>query len=133
MTPRSRCDVPPYTVKEVGARLREARLRCGLQQNDLAARLRITPQELNRYECGRGGVPGTARLFALAGATGTTVEWLLTGVRHAAPAVGARPRKTADSTGQEHLLNEVRALRREVAQLKASIRTLQWNRTEPTY
>jgi transcriptional regulator with XRE-family HTH domain len=124
--------MPPYSVKEVGARIREARLRCRLQQNGLAARLRIAPQELNRYECGRGGVPGTARLFAIAGATRTTVEWLLTGARHAAPP-GARSRKQPDSIAQEHLLNEVRALRREVAQLKANIRTLQSNQVELTY
>jgi transcriptional regulator with XRE-family HTH domain len=104
--------VAEFSTKEVGARIREARGRCALQQKDLAARLGIAPQELNRYECGRGGLPRPTRLLAIARATGTTVEWLLTGKRGTT--------------------EEILALRKEISALKAQVRTGQW-RPETSY
>jgi transcriptional regulator with XRE-family HTH domain len=62
--------------QQVGALLREARLRAGLTQHELAARLGWSPGALASYETGRRGLR-VAQLFVLAAALGVPPAALL--------------------------------------------------------
>lgn len=64
-----------------GQRVREARVRAGLSQEELAARLQLTGLQMgqmaiSRIETGKRLVPDF-ELPLLAGALGVTVDWLL--------------------------------------------------------
>lgn len=55
--------------KHVGARVRQAREEAGLEQAELAARLGISPQQMNRIEQGRSGtvLPTLDRIARITG------------------------------------------------------------------
>ena len=60
---------------ELGNRLREERLRLGLTQAELAARVRVSRKTINTVE-NQVFVPSTVLALRLAAALGTTVEHL---------------------------------------------------------
>ena len=60
---------------EISDRIRDARQKAGLTQAALADALGISQPTVNRWERGEGE-PSAAQLTAIAGATGTSPEWL---------------------------------------------------------
>lgn len=62
----------------IGERIRQARERAGVSQNDLGQRIGVLGQTIWRYEDGRIE-PRGAVAVALAEALGVTTQWLLTG------------------------------------------------------
>lgn len=67
--------------REIGARLRAARLACRMSQDDVAAVLRRpkTRQAVSRWE--RGFLPTAMELRELAVIYGESLDWLLLGVK----------------------------------------------------
>jgi transcriptional regulator with XRE-family HTH domain len=66
-----------FEPKEIGGRIQEAREKAGLRQEDLADLIEMSTRQVQNYEA--GGSKPFAKLKAIAGATGVTVEWLLHG------------------------------------------------------
>jgi transcriptional regulator with XRE-family HTH domain len=62
--------------KQVGKRIAEARMRRGLNANQLARKAGISWANLARYEEGKNE-PGAGRLLRIADALGVTADWLL--------------------------------------------------------
>lgn len=60
-----------------GNRFRASYMRAGLTKAEIARRLNITPQSVQKYET--GGRPDTANLQKLADLLGVSADWLLTG------------------------------------------------------
>lgn len=66
-----------FEPEEIGDRIRQARERAGLRQEDLADLIEMSTRQVQNYEAGESKQYG--KLKAIAGATGVTVEWLLHG------------------------------------------------------
>ena len=81
---------------EIGGRIREARERRGLNQEELARGARLTPGAVSRIEAGKR-VPGSATVARLAGVLGVDSGHLLSG---AGPArVAQVPQSTRQTDG----------------------------------
>jgi transcriptional regulator with XRE-family HTH domain len=72
-----------------GARLRAARDRADLSQEQVAEKLDVSFQTVSNWETGYR-VPGAGHLFSLASLYGEAPEWLLRGVRPSTPEELAR-------------------------------------------
>jgi DNA-binding XRE family transcriptional regulator len=70
-------DNPTWTLTD---RLRKARLLAGLEQADLAERLRVSRNSISNYENGKTE-PSATTFVRWAAATGVTLEWLAEGIR----------------------------------------------------
>jgi transcriptional regulator with XRE-family HTH domain len=66
-----------FEPEEIGDRIKQARERAGLRQEDLADLIGMSTRQVQNYEAGDS--KQYAKLKAIAGATGTSVEWLLRG------------------------------------------------------
>ena len=64
-----------FEPEEIGDRIKQARERAGLRQEDLADLIGMSTRQVQNYESGDS--KQYAKLRAIAGATGSTVEWLL--------------------------------------------------------
>lgn len=64
-----------FEPEEIGQRIQQARERAGLRQEDLADLIGMSTRQVQNYEAGDS--KQYAKLRAIAGATGVTVEWLL--------------------------------------------------------
>jgi len=111
--------------QRIGARLRTLRLRAGLSQAALGARLRVTAGAINRYEMGHRRVPledvpriasilGVAPVTLLgadasAGRTGRTVD-RADRVREESPVYGGRPAAAARAYAKSLTPARLRAL-----------------------
>lgn len=71
--------MPHKTDVYVGARLREARILNRLTQTDLANRLGISFQQVQKYEKGTNRI-GASRLFEMTGALGVSVSFFFEGL-----------------------------------------------------
>jgi transcriptional regulator with XRE-family HTH domain len=71
--------------RHVARRMRARRLALGLSQDDLAARLGTTPQQVHKYEVGANRIT-VGRLHAVAEALGVDVGHFYEGLRAPAPA-----------------------------------------------
>jgi len=60
----------------IGARMRTRRRQLGLSQSDLAERLGVSFQQVQKYERGANRVAAST-LFAAAQALGTTIAWMV--------------------------------------------------------
>lgn len=60
----------------IGARIRTRRRQLGLSQSDLAGRLGVSFQQVQKYERGANRVAAST-LLAAAAALGTTISWLV--------------------------------------------------------
>jgi transcriptional regulator with XRE-family HTH domain len=60
----------------IGERIKEARLRCGLSQRDLARACRVTPGIISHWETGVR-TPGRDNLLRIAAATSTNISELM--------------------------------------------------------
>ena len=60
-------------------RIRKARLRAGMSQNDLAGKLNVSRGAVANWESASGVLPATERLQRIAQATGVLFEWLAMG------------------------------------------------------
>jgi transcriptional regulator with XRE-family HTH domain len=58
----------------VGCRLREARLAAGMSQNTLAAELKVTFQQIQKYEAAANRL-SASRLYAIAKLLGRDIAW----------------------------------------------------------
>lgn len=65
------------TIDDLPQRLREARLKAGLSQSQLAERAGVALQSLQRLEHGRSPDPRLSNVVALAHALGVTVDSLV--------------------------------------------------------
>ncbi|QNN45356.1 helix-turn-helix transcriptional regulator [Thermomonas brevis] len=63
----------------LAGRIRKARLRAGISQQQLAERLKVTRGAVANWEGANGVVPATERLQRIAQETGVSFEWLATG------------------------------------------------------
>jgi transcriptional regulator with XRE-family HTH domain len=64
-----------FEPEEIGDRIKQARERAGLRQEDLADLIGMSTRQVQNYEAGES--KQYAKLRAIANATGSTVEWLL--------------------------------------------------------
>lgn len=91
-----------FEPEEIGGRIKQARERAGLRQEDLADLIEVSNRTVQNYEAGE--TKPFAKLKAVAAATGVTVEWLL----HGDP---EQPAAQASST-------EIAGLRAEIAEIR---------------
>ncbi|MFN3703501.1 helix-turn-helix transcriptional regulator [Thermomonas sp.] len=63
----------------LAGRIRKARLRVGMSQQQLAERLKVTRGAVANWEGANGVAPATERLQRIAQETGASFEWLATG------------------------------------------------------
>lgn len=81
----------------IGHRIRWARERAGSTREELAARVKVHPGSIARWETG-GSVPHAYTLERIAEVAGVTVEWLRTGRAAAGePGNGAAERAVGDA------------------------------------
>lgn len=66
-----------FEPEEIGDRIKRARERAGLRQEDLADLIGMSTRQVQNYEAGESKQYG--KLRAIAGATGVSVDWLLHG------------------------------------------------------
>jgi transcriptional regulator with XRE-family HTH domain len=66
-------------VKTLGARIRQARLRYGMSQAELARRIGISSTALNQIESGKTPDPGVSRIVGIASVLGVSTDYLLLG------------------------------------------------------
>ncbi len=66
-----------FEPEEIGDRIRQAREQAGLRQEDLADLIGMSTRQVQNYEAADS--KPYAKLRAIAGATGVSVEWLLQG------------------------------------------------------
>jgi transcriptional regulator with XRE-family HTH domain len=86
----------------LGDRIRDARLRYGMSQAELARRIGISSTALNQIESGKTPDPGVSRIIGIARVLGVSTDALLLGCEDedAAPHPPKRPRRrTAASIG----------------------------------
>ena len=87
-----------------GARYAAARALTGLSQRALARRLEVSPQAVSNWESGKSE-PTRENARALAGFSGCSLEWLLTGKGR--PETGSPKTTVADFRGKGRLVPEV--------------------------
>ena len=75
---RPNVTVVPMSIEQIGQRLRIARERLGLTQNEVARRTDIRENSIGRFERG-DMVPKTVSVLSLCEALLITPQWLLTG------------------------------------------------------
>src|SRR5690606_7784573 len=68
-----------HAMTTLAGRIRKARLRAGISQQQLAERLKVTRGAVANWEGANGVVPATERLQRIAQETGVSFEWLATG------------------------------------------------------
>jgi len=66
---------PRDTDQRVAQRIRQARLRRGLSQGELASAMGLSLQQVHKYETARNRI-GAARLVQVAGVLGVDLDWL---------------------------------------------------------
>jgi transcriptional regulator with XRE-family HTH domain len=66
-------------AKTLGARIRQARLRYGMSQAELARRIGISGTALNQIESGKTPDPGVSRIVGIASVLGVSTDHLLLG------------------------------------------------------
>lgn len=71
--PRRQCD---NRHKEVGLRIRVARLQAGLSQRELGAKVGVSYQQINKYERGENASTAVG-LRDMASALAVSIDWLL--------------------------------------------------------
>jgi transcriptional regulator with XRE-family HTH domain len=76
-----------FEPEEIGARIKDARERAGLRQEDLADLIGMSTRQVQNYEAGMS--KQYSKLKGIAEATGATVEWLLHGDEDGASPRGA--------------------------------------------
>lgn len=57
--------------------LREARLKCGYSQNEVAAKIGVSKMQISKWETGDGSAPTLSRLIQLADVYGTSIDKLV--------------------------------------------------------
>jgi transcriptional regulator with XRE-family HTH domain len=67
------------TSETIGGRIREARLRKGMAQADLASAVGVRQLAISQLENDRVGDPKASTLLAMADVLGVSVDWLLRG------------------------------------------------------
>jgi transcriptional regulator with XRE-family HTH domain len=104
MTERSRTPEGDEDARQIGARIRAARTAKGMSQKQLARKLGVTHQSVNKYEMANVELSIT-RLLALARALGVSPASLIGDLRAApsrrsqGPYGGARPGETSGRPG----------------------------------
>jgi transcriptional regulator with XRE-family HTH domain len=63
----------------LGDRIRQARLRYGMSQAELARRISISSTALNQIESGKTPDPGVSRIVGIASVLGVSTDYLLLG------------------------------------------------------
>ena len=63
-------------AKTLGHRIRQARLRYGMSQAELARRIGISSTALNQIESGKTPDPGVSRIVGIADILGVSMDWL---------------------------------------------------------
>ena len=66
-------------AKTLGTRIRQARLRYGMSQAELARRIGISGTALNQIESGKTPDPGVSRIVGIASVLGVSTDYLLLG------------------------------------------------------
>lgn len=66
-------------MEDMATRIRMARLRAGITQNELADRIGVTRSAVANWEISTRPKPNVTNLAAIASATGVSLEWLATG------------------------------------------------------
>src|SRR5205823_2224153 len=92
-----------------GDRIRQARERAGLRQQDLADLIGMSTRQVQNYEAGES--KQYAKLRSIAGATGVTVEWLL---GTATEAAGAQETAAVDLVEMKAAVARIEQLVREL-------------------
>lgn len=99
---------PNSTDVDVGRLVRVHRMARGLSQTDLAIRIGVTFQQVQKYEVGANRI-SMGRLTRIARVLGVTVTYLLAGSRQAAPRASSKDEaKLAEAT---RMLGGIGALR----------------------
>lgn len=99
--------------EEIGERIRLARERAGLRQEDLAQLINVSTRTVQYLEA--GGSKPYGHLKAIAGATGETVEWFLHGDRPEQPEDSeVAARLSGLERGQEEVLRALDEIRRRL-------------------
>lgn len=108
-----------FEPEEIGDRIKQARERAGLRQEDLADLIGMSTRQVQNYESGDS--KQYAKLKAIADATGSPVEWLL----HGDDGASGRPPADIESLAEQvaearadvaHLLELVEQLREDLSQ-----------------
>ena len=63
----------------LGRRIRQARVRYGMSQAELARRIGISSTALNQIESGKTPDPGVSRIIGIASVLGVSTDYLLLG------------------------------------------------------
>jgi len=66
-------------AKTLGDRIRQARLRYGMSQAELARRIGVSSTALNQIESGKTPDPGVSRIVGIASVLGVSTDYLLLG------------------------------------------------------
>jgi transcriptional regulator with XRE-family HTH domain len=105
-TPRS----PDNVDIEVGHLIRVQRLTRGLSQSDLADKIGVTFQQVQKYEKGANRI-SMGRLTRIGRVLGVNVTYLLGAERRATPATAASPKEQARFAEAVAMLGRIGALR----------------------
>ena len=89
-----------FEPEEIGDRIKQARDRAGLRQEDLADLIGMSTRQVQNYEAGES--KQYAKLKAIAEATGVRVEWLLRGDEAEDQDTGEGLRELRDHLDAQH-------------------------------
>lgn len=70
---------PTHVDEHVASRLRLRRILLGLSQDDLAKRLRLTSQQIQKYEAGKTRI-SASRLYDLSAVLAVPITWFFEGI-----------------------------------------------------
>ena len=86
----------PYAIaKHIGSRVRMRRMRLGLSQQELADRIGLSWQQVQKYEHGVNRLAGS-RLWDISCALECPVEWFFEGLQHEGGAANGEAIKNGD-------------------------------------
>jgi len=96
----------PYAIaKHIGSRVRMRRMRLGLSQQELADRIGLSWQQVQKYEHGVNRLAGS-RLWDISCALECPVEWFFEGLQHDAANGGNGSVNGEGKTGEETMPDE---------------------------
>jgi transcriptional regulator with XRE-family HTH domain len=101
---------PDSTDIDVGRLVRVHRMARGLSQTELANRIGVTFQQVQKYESGANRI-SMGRLTRIAQVFGVNVTYLLGGSRQAAPAAASSAKQQAKLAEAVRMLGRIGALR----------------------
>jgi len=79
----------------IGERLKQARIKAGMNQSELARLAKLTPSAISQIESGLSKKPDAINLLKIARALGVTPDWLITGKDSPSAGKAIRPDKSS--------------------------------------